>query len=63
MNHAGMVGRTLSAGIIFLVQYFDDAILFASGDRAGFTTWYFHFTLHQRPDLTVIATDLLHFDW
>ena len=39
------------------------AILFAKGDRAVFTIWYFHFALHQRPDLTVIAADLLHFDW
>jgi hypothetical protein len=40
-----------------------NAIVFARGDRAVFALWYFHFALHERPDLVVIATDLLHFDW
>ncbi len=40
-----------------------NAILFAEGDQAVFALWYFHFALGERPDLTVIATDLLHFDW
>jgi hypothetical protein len=40
-----------------------NALVFAEGDQAVFTTWYFHFALHERPDLAVIATDLLHFDW
>lgn len=25
--------------------------------------WYFHFALGERPDLVVVAADLLHFDW
>ncbi len=41
----------------------ENAVIFADGDRAIFALWYFHFALHQRPDLTVIATDLIHFDW
>lgn len=40
-----------------------NAILFAEGDRAVFALWYFHFALKERPDLIVIAEDLLHFDW
>ena len=40
-----------------------DAIVFAEGDKAIFTLWYFHYALHERQDLIVIATDLLHFDW
>lgn len=40
-----------------------DALLFARGDRAVFTLWYFHFALKQRPDVIVIAEELLHFDW
>lgn len=40
-----------------------NAVMFAKGDQAVFTLWYFHFALHRRPDLVVIATDLLHFDW
>jgi hypothetical protein len=39
------------------------AILFARGDRAVFTLWYFHFALGERPDLILVAEDLLHFDW
>jgi hypothetical protein len=40
-----------------------NAILFAEGDRAVFALWYFHFALGERPDVAVLATDLLHFDW
>jgi hypothetical protein len=39
------------------------AILFAKGDRAVFTLWYFHYALGERPDVAVLAVDLLHFDW
>jgi len=38
-------------------------IVFADGDRTIFTLWYFHFGLHNRPDIFVLATDLLPFDW
>jgi hypothetical protein len=40
-----------------------DALVFLKGDRAVFTVWYFHFALGQRPDLAVVAEELLHFDW
>lgn len=39
------------------------AIVFAKGDRAAFTLWYFQFGLQNRPDLAILATDLLQFDW
>ena len=41
----------------------ENALVFAQGDRAIFTLWYFHIALVERPDLVVLATDLLHFDW
>jgi hypothetical protein len=41
----------------------ENSILFARGDRAVFALWYFHFALGERPDLAVLAEDLLHFDW
>lgn len=40
-----------------------NAIIFSTGDEAVFTLWYFHFALQERPDLVIIATDLLGFDW
>ncbi|MGB2962815.1 MAG: DUF2723 domain-containing protein [Anaerolineales bacterium] len=40
-----------------------DAIVFAAGDPAVFTTWYFQYTMGNRLDLAIVATDLLHFDW
>ncbi len=40
-----------------------NALVFASGDRAVFALWYYHFALGRRPDLAVVAADLLHFDW
>jgi hypothetical protein len=46
-----------------LSQAPQDAILFAEGDRAIFALWYFHLALHERPDLVVIARDLVAFDW
>lgn len=39
------------------------ALVFAKGDQAVFSLWYFHYALGERPDLAVVATDLLHFDW
>lgn len=41
----------------------ENAILFAEGDRSVFALWYFHFALGERPDLVILAADLLHFDW
>jgi hypothetical protein len=40
-----------------------NAIVFAKGDKAIFTMWYFHYALQNRPDLAVVVTDLLSFDW
>lgn len=46
-----------------MVEAPPDAILLAEGDRAVFALWYAHFALHQRPDVIVIASDLLHYEW
>jgi hypothetical protein len=40
-----------------------DSMVFARDDRVVFTLWYFHFALRERPDIAVIVTDLLPFDW
>ena len=40
-----------------------NAFVFAQGDQAIFATWYFHYALHQRPDIVVVAPELLSFDW
>lgn len=55
--------RAESFGREVLAAAPEDALLFATGDRAVFTLWYFHFALGERPDLAVIAVELLHFDW
>jgi hypothetical protein len=54
---AEMFGRQVMADVPH------DALVFVKGDRAIFTSWYFHFALKQRPDLIIIAEELLHFDW
>jgi hypothetical protein len=41
----------------------ENAMIFAEGDHAVFALWYFHFALGERPDVAVMAADLLHFDW
>ena len=50
-------------GQAVLAQAPTHAILFAKGDKAVFTMWYFLYALHERPDLAIVATDLLGFDW
>jgi len=55
--------RAESFGREVLAAAPQDAIIFATGDPAVFALWYFHFALHERLDLLVLATDLLHFDW
>ena len=40
-----------------------DAILFVEGDQAVFALWYGHYALGLRPDLVVVADDLLGYDW
>jgi hypothetical protein len=39
------------------------AIVFAQGDEAVFTLWYFQYALRTRPDLVIVSTDLLQFTW
>ena len=39
------------------------AIVFAKGDAAVFTLWYFQYALRNRPDLAIVSTDLLQFSW
>lgn len=40
-----------------------NALVFVQGDSAIFSLWYFHYALHERPDIVVVAADLLSFDW
>lgn len=40
-----------------------DAMVFARGDQAIFSLWYYQYALHSRPDLAIMASDLLQFDW
>ncbi len=40
-----------------------NALVFAAEDWDVFTVWYLHYALGQRPDMVVMASDLLHFDW
>jgi hypothetical protein len=68
LSHAGQVDaskdlRAERFGRQVMSEVPNDALIFARGDRAVFTLWYFHFALEQRPDVIVIAEELLHFDW
>jgi len=55
--------RAETFGREVLAQAPATAMVFAKGDKAIFTMWYFHFALHNRPDIVLVSTDLLHFDW
>ncbi len=39
------------------------AIVFAQGDEAIFALWYFQYAQKNRPDLIIVASDLLGFSW
>ncbi len=55
--------RAENFGSEVLAQAPVNAIVFAKGDKAIFTMWYFHHALQNRPDLSIVVTDLLGFDW
>jgi hypothetical protein len=40
-----------------------NAIVFAKGDQAIFSLWYFQYALGERPDLAIVVSDLLQFNW
>ena len=39
------------------------ALVFTQSDRVVLGLRYFHYALHERPDLVLVANDLLPFDW
>lgn len=39
------------------------ALVFTGGDEATFSLWYFHYAYHKRPDVAVIASNLLAQPW
>ena len=39
------------------------AILLTTGDRATFSLWYLHYAERQRPDVILVDSNLLAFDW
>ena len=39
------------------------ALVFTSEDKSTFSLWYFQFVLRARPDLAVLDTRLLSYDW
>jgi hypothetical protein len=41
----------------------EKALVFTDGDKDSFTLWYYHFVLKMRPDIAVIVTNLLPYDW
>jgi hypothetical protein len=56
-NRAENFGREM------MTQIPENAIVFAKGDQAVLALWYFHYALQQRPDMAIIATDLLQNEW
>ncbi len=55
--------RAEQFGEAVLVQAPENAIVFAKGDQAVFALWYFHFVLRERPDIAVVAPELIGFEW
>ena len=40
-----------------------DAIVFTSENKDTFTLWYYHYGLGLRPDIVVINSGMLSYDW
>ncbi len=40
-----------------------DAIVYTTTDQDSFPLWYYHFGLHERPDLRIIVLPLTQFVW
>lgn len=55
--------RAEQFGARFVASVPPNALVFASGDEAVFTLWYFHYALGHRPDVVVIADALLPYRW
>jgi Protein of unknown function (DUF2723) len=60
---ASQDARAEQFGMLVMSQIPEDTIVFAQGDPAIFSLWYYHYALHQRTDIAVIAIELLQFDW
>lgn len=55
--------RAENFGRLVMGQSPENSIIVARGDQAIFALWYYHFALQERPDIMVIAADLLPFSW
>lgn len=55
--------RAEQFGQLVMAQMPADTLVFAQGDQAIFSLWYFHYALGQRTDIAVIASELLPFGW
>jgi hypothetical protein len=55
--------RAEQFGRLVMSQMPEESLVFVQRDPAIFSLWYFHFALHQRTDIAVIAIELLQFDW
>jgi hypothetical protein len=50
-------------GAAILVQAPPKAVILSQRDTYTFALWYFQYALGQRPDVTVVDSDLLGYDW
>lgn len=56
-HQAGDFAATVLAGVP------PKAIVLASGDEPTFSLWYYHYALKERPDIAIISTGLLEYEW
>lgn len=67
LNYQAMdVHRDTSASVFgeqVLAAAPNQALLLTANDRHTFTLWYFQHVLGQRPDMVVVDTGLLAYDW
>lgn len=55
--------RAEQFGTQFIATTPQQAIIFASNDEPVFALWYFHYALGKRPDVIIIAEELIPYPW
>ena len=55
--------RAEEFGMVVLKALPAHALVITNGDRSTFALWYFHFALERRPDIRLVASELISYDW
>ena len=55
--------RAVDFANMILTEVPPGSLIFTTEDRDTFALWYYHYVLGQRPDVAILPTGLLEYDW